>query len=85
MRDNEQARIPWWNPGLILESGIGNRELGIGGRRPGDPTRAGSGRYFERSLSTSNCWVPSRMKLTSTRPLALATSVWNSLGLRTGS
>ena len=41
--------------------------------------------HFERSLSTSNCGVPSRVKLTRIRPLALDTSVWKSFGVRTGS
>ena len=41
--------------------------------------------HFARSLSTSNCGVPSRVKLTRMRPLALETSVWNSFGVRTGS
>ena len=56
---------------------VGRWRSGLSDPNPND--------YFERSLSTSNCGVPSRVKLTRIRPLALDTSVWNSFGVRTGS
>ena len=56
---------------------VGRWRSGLSDPNPND--------YFERSLSTSNCGVQSRVKLTRIRPLALDTSVWNSFGVRTGS